>query len=219
MTTTDRPWVDALRALLGLLLPVACAGCDRPDHALCPGCRTALDAAPRHVRLVAGVRLDAAFVYDGLVRTLLLELKLRGRADLARPLGRRFGQLARSALADAPPGTVLVRIPPSRRGAQQRGFDPVVLLLARGGVRGASRTLRLRRVRARGGGHGQKERTALERVDATVGTLVAPDLADCTVVLVDDVVTTGVTMAEAVRAVRAAGGRVARCVCVASVPD
>ncbi|MGG7308008.1 phosphoribosyltransferase family protein [Curtobacterium sp. AB451] len=39
------------------------------------------------------------------------------------------------------------------------------------------------------------------------------------VVVVDDVVTTGVTMAEAVRAVRAAGGRVVRCVAVASVDD
>ncbi|MDO3699232.1 phosphoribosyltransferase family protein [Curtobacterium flaccumfaciens] len=39
------------------------------------------------------------------------------------------------------------------------------------------------------------------------------------VVLVDDVVTTGVTMAEGVRAVRAAGGWVVRCVAVASVDD
>lgn len=226
MRTTDDPWADALRAVVGLLLPVACAGCHRRDHVLCPGCRSALDAAGRHVRLVAGVRLDAAFVYDGLVRTLLLELKLRGRVDLARPLARRFGQLVRTALAEAPPGTVLVRIPPSRRGARRRGFDPVVLLLARGGVRGARRTARLRRLRAGppGGhagrhGHGQKERTAVERVAATVGTLAAPGTAGRTVVLVDDVVTTGVTMAEAVRAVRAAGGRVVRCVCVASVPD
>ncbi len=165
MRTTDDPWADALRAVVGLLLPVACAGCHRRDHVLCPGCRSALDAAGRHVRLVAGVRLDAAFVYDGLVRTLLLELKLRGRVDLARPLARRFGQLVRTALAEAPPGTVLVRIPPSRRGARRRGFDPVVLLLARGGVRGARRTARLRRLRAgppggHAGRHGHGRRSA-----------------------------------------------------------
>jgi predicted amidophosphoribosyltransferase len=222
MTTTVRPWADALRALLGLLLPVDCTGCGRPDHGLCPGCRAVLDDAPRHVRLVAGVRLDAAFVYDGLVRALLLELKLRGRVDLAGPLGVRFGALVRSALAEAPPGTLVLRVPPSRAGRRRRGFDPVVLLLTRGGVRRAGRTPRLRRVRAGpsdASGGGQKERTALERVDATVGTLAAPDLADRTVVLVDDVVTTGVTMAEAVRAVRAAGGRVVRCVCAASVPE
>ncbi|MFS2031049.1 ComF family protein, partial [Curtobacterium sp. CT11-45] len=118
MTTRDslRPWLDAAVAVLGLFLPVDCVGCGRPDRALCAACRHALDAMPRRVRLVAGVRLDAAFEYTGLVRTMLLELKLRGRVDLARPLGARFGGLVRAALADAGPGAVLLRVPPSRQG-------------------------------------------------------------------------------------------------------
>jgi len=227
MTANASSWADALRALLGLVLPVACVGCGAADRALCTACRAALAARPRRVRLVGGVRLDAAFEYEGLVRTMLLELKLRERVDLARPLGVRFGALVRAALADAPPGTVVLRVPPSRQGSRRRGFDPVVLLLARGGVRRPFRPFRpgrlrrVRRVRRDGGAaaHGQKERTAVERVAATVGSLVARGVADRTVVVVDDVVTTGVTMAEAVRAVRAAGGRVVRCVCVASVED
>nr|GLK31099.1 hypothetical protein GCM10017610_13840 [Curtobacterium pusillum] len=233
--------------MLGLFLPVACAGCGAPDRALCSACRNALAAEPRRVRLVAGVRLDAAFEYARLVRTVLLELKLRGRVDLARPLGTRFGALVRTALAEAPPGTVLLRVPPSRRGARRRGFDPVVLLLARGGVRRpralgrarrghGSRSQELgaaghgagRREPGAGGpgtrgrrrrGAGQKERTAVERVEATVGTLRATGVRGRDVVVVDDVVTTGVTMAEAVRAVRTGGGRVVRCVAVASVDD
>lgn len=223
MTTTERPWQDAALAVLGLVLPIVCAGCGAPDRALCRACRAVIDAEPGRVRLVAGVRLDAGFTYGGLVRTLLLELKLRGRVDLARPLGARFGALVRAALAEAPPGTVVLRVPPSRQGARRRGFDPVVLLLARGGVR---RPRALRRVRAgraaadrAGRGGGQKERTAVERVAATVGTLRADGVAGRDVVVVDDVVTTGVTMAEAVRAVRAAGGRVVRCVAVASVDE
>ena len=217
-------WQDAALAVLGLVLPVACVGCGRADRALCRGCRQRLEDEPHRVRLVAGVRLDAAFEYVGLVRTLLLELKLRGRVDLARPLGARFGRLVRTALAEAAPDTVLLRVPPSRRGVRRRGFDPVVLLLARGGVRWRVRRRRgLRRVgrgaRAPGdrSGAGQKERSAVERVAATVGTLRAVGVAGRDVVVVDDVVTTGVTMAEAVRAVRAAGGRVVRCVAVASV--
>lgn len=206
-------WSDAVAAVIGVLLPVRCLGCGAPDRALCAGCRADLAARPRRVRLVAGARLDAAFEYEGLVRTLLLELKLRGRVDVATPLGRRTGDLVRQALAAAPPGTRVLRVPPSPRGRRRRGFDPVVLLLARGGVRG---TGALRRVRRSDRG-GQKERTALERVDATVGTLRAVGVQGRDVVLVDDVVTTGVTMAEAVRAVRAGGGRVLRCVATASV--
>ena len=235
VTTTERGWQDAVLAVLGLVLPVACVGCGAADRALCVACRTALDHEPRRVRLVAGVRLDAGFEYGGLVRTVLLELKLRGRVDLARPLGARFGALVRSALAEAPPGTLLLRVPPSPQGARRRGFDPVVLLLARGGVRRPRALRRVRRPRAGARckdpgpgpapapvsrvGHGQKERSAVERVAATVGTLRAVGVADRDVVVVDDVVTTGVTMAEAVRAVRAAGGRVVRCVAVASVDE
>ncbi|WP_139201870.1 ComF family protein [Curtobacterium sp. MCBA15_016] len=254
MRTRDRlrPWLDAAVAVLGLFLPVDCVGCGRPDRALCAACRHALDAMPRRVRLVAGVRLDAAFEYTGLVRTMLLELKLRGRVDLARPLGARFGALVRAALADAGPGAVLLRVPPSRQGARRRGFDPVVLLAARGGVQRSRAMSRVRAgglVRRRAGvgagagagagvgvgvgvgagagvgvgdgavRGGQKERSAVERVAATVGTLSVTGVAGRAVVVVDDVVTTGVTMAEAVRAVRAAGGRVVRCVAVASVDD
>ncbi|SDQ74054.1 Predicted amidophosphoribosyltransferases [Curtobacterium sp. UNCCL20] len=224
MTTPDPPWQDAFLAVLGLFLPVACAGCGRADRALCRGCRQTLAAEPGRVRLVAGVRLDAAFEYGGIVRTLLLELKLRGRVDLARPLGTRFGALVRAALAEAPSDAVLLRVPPSRQGARRRGFDPVVLLLARGGVRRPrslhrARSRSLRRARSPGSGHGQKERSGVERVAATVGTLRAVGVTGRSVVVVDDVVTTGVTMAEAVRAVRAAGGRVVRCVAVASVED
>jgi predicted amidophosphoribosyltransferase len=235
----DRPWADGLAAVLALVLPVVCVGCGAPDRALCRACRCTLDRLPGRTRLVAGVRLDAAHEYDGLVRTLVLEWKLRGRVDVVRGLTRRTADLVRTALAEAPPGTVVLRVPPSRRGHRRRGFDPVVTVLRRAGVR---RARALRRVRAPGGGdglsaalvgdpgpagvgpvgvghagRGQKERSAIERVAATVGTLVADGVADRDVVLVDDVVTTGVTMAEAVRAVRAAGGRVVRCVAVASV--
>lgn len=218
MDDRPTPWRDAARAVLGLVLPVDCLGCGAPDRAVCRTCRDRLAALPPSTRLVAGVRLDAGWEYTGLVRTLLLELKLRGRVDVAGPLALRTGQAVRAALATAPPGCVVVRVPPSARGRRRRGFDPVALVLARGGVR-RSRVLRRDRGPAGVRGGGQKERTAVERVAATVGTLRADHLGARDVVLVDDVVTTGVTMAEAVRAVRAAGGRVVRCVAVASVDE
>ncbi|MDP9735476.1 phosphoribosyltransferase family protein [Curtobacterium sp. 260] len=232
--TAPSAWSDAVAAVLGLVLPVACVGCGAPDRAVCRPCRDALDAEPQRRRLVAGVRLDAAFAYRDTVRALVLDLKLRGRTDLVPVLAPRFGALVDGALADVP-GALLVRVPPSRAGTRRRGFDPVVLLLRRAGAaRGRARRAprkALRRVRGRvladrpGSRatkrvvHGQKERTALERVEATVGTLRAAHVAGRDVVVVDDVVTTGVTMAEAVRAVRAAGGRVVRCVALAEVEE
>ncbi|GGL08846.1 hypothetical protein GCM10009769_28660 [Curtobacterium luteum] len=207
--------VDAVLAVVGLFLPVDCAGCGRADRALCDACRLLVAQRPPRVRLVAGVRTDAAFEYEGLVRTLLLEVKLRSRVDLAPPLARRFGALVRRALAEAPADPLLLRVPPSTRGARRRGFDPVVLFLRRGRAPVGRALVRSRGARS----SGQKELGATDRVAATVGTLRADGVAGRTVVLVDDVVTTGVTLAEAVRAVRAAGGTVVRCVTVASVED
>jgi len=220
MTTTT--WADAFVEALGVFLPVSCVGCGMHGRALCAGCRAELAGIPPSVRLVSGVRLDAAFEYVGLARTLVLALKVHGRLDLAGVLGRPTGRVLNRALAAAPPGTVVVRVPCSEQGRRRRGFDPVVVLLARGGVR---RTGCLQRVRppsrggagAAGAGGGQKSRSAVERVAATVGTLRAAGLRGRTVVLVDDVVTTGVTMAEAIRAVRAGGGTVVRCIATASV--
>ncbi|KQO62139.1 ComF family protein [Curtobacterium sp. Leaf261] len=217
-TITTTPWRDAAAEALGILLPVECAGCGADDRAVCAGCRAELAATPPCTRLVAGVRLDAAFEYTGIARTLVLAVKVHGRLDVARTLGAPTVRVLRRACRSAP-GAVVLRVPSSAAGQRRRGFDPVVLLLGRGGVRVPGR---LRRVRARGrdapGAAGsQKSRTAIERVAATVGSLRAVGVGGRPVVLVDDVVTTGVTMAESIRAVRAAGGTVVRCVATASV--
>lgn len=250
-TTTMTAWRDAGAEALGILLPVECAGCGADDRAVCAGCRTELAATPPCTRLIAGVRLDAAFEYVGVARTLVLAVKVHGRLDVTRTLGAPTVRVLRRA-CQAVPGAVVLRVPSSPAGQRRRGFDPVVLLLARGGVRVPGRLRRERTRAGAGAGAGaaagagagaevgasggvsgalasagapgssvspgsQKSRTAIERVEATVGSLRAVGVAGRRVVLVDDVVTTGVTMAEGIRAVRAAGGVVVRCVATASV--
>ncbi|PZE26396.1 MULTISPECIES: ComF family protein [unclassified Curtobacterium] len=210
-------WRDAAIEALGVLLPVSCVVCGRDDRPVCHACLEDLAATPSCVRLVAGVRLDAPFTYRGTARALVLAFKVHGRLDVVGPLARPTVRALRGALAEAP-DAVVVRVPSSRAGRRRRGFDPVVVLLRRGGFRTARVLRRVPDPRARGRRDGgQKSLSAVDRVTATVGTLRAVDVRDRAVVLVDDVVTTGVTMAEAIRAVRAAGGRVVRCVATASV--
>src|SRR5690606_11982054 len=103
------------------------------------------------------------------------------------------------------PQAELVRVPSSRAGMRRRGFDPVALVLRAAGRRATS----VRRGWAASGG-AQKERTGAEREAAARGSLVLPGraalaLAGRPVVVVDDVVTSGATVREAVRALRAAG--------------
>lgn len=192
--------VEALREAASVLWSTACAGCGAPDVPVCAACRALLTAGPVRAT-VDGVPLVAAAEYAGAVRALVVDCKEHGGRATARALGAGLAL----ALAALPEGEV-VRVPSSRAGMRRRGFDPVALLL-----RAADRrAVPLRRRSTADGAGAQKQRSVLERGAAAHGSLVLPAraarmLAGCPVVVVDDVVTSGATVRDALRALRAAG--------------
>src|SRR5450432_2306105 len=98
--------MNAAAAVLELLLPTTCAGCDRRDDAetrsrgLCPDCIATLRRAtllewslwslrpPGQPADVGVLRAFAAGAYDGVLRATLLSYKEQGRLCLRRELGR-----------------------------------------------------------------------------------------------------------------------------------
>lgn len=203
-----REWLlDAL----ALVLPTECAGCGEEGRELCAGCRARL--VPRIVRttLPDGVPVTAGAEYRGLVRRILLAYKEEGRTALAAPLA---GVLA--AALDAVewgPDIELCAVPSTRGAYRRRGFDPVRRALA-GTGRTAARLLGPARAHAQQKALGRSDRQAnLHGVHHARGRLEG-----LRVVLVDDVVTTGATLGEAARAVRAAGGEVVGAVAIAATP-
>ncbi|MEU9237746.1 ComF family protein [Streptomyces subrutilus] len=212
--------------LAGLVLPVDCAGCGAARVLLCAGCREALGGAgavrarpfPRPEGLPA---VFAAAPYEGPVRAVLLAHKERGALPLAGALGAALAVSVLAALAGPGGGAAagegrevaLVPVPSARRQVRARGHDPVrrIALAAAGRLRRAgvparvAPVLRLRRAVADQAGLGARERRenlagALEACPGGVRLTAGAGL-----VLVDDVVTTGATLAEAARAVRAGG--------------
>ncbi|MBC7373551.1 MAG: ComF family protein [Frankiales bacterium] len=196
-----------LADLLDLVLPRDCAGCDTPGRTLCRPCRTGLIRAPfTHLPTPAPAGLPpivAAAVYAGTVRTLLLAHKERGRTTLAGPLGA----LLAAAVAGHGPGVVLVPVPSSPAAVRARGHDHARRLAAVAGRRArlpvAALLVGVRAVADQSGLDAQG------RADNLAGALAARRTpSGLAVVIVDDVVTTGATLAEAARALRAAGAEV-----------
>ncbi|MCH6160603.1 ComF family protein [Streptomyces marispadix] len=214
--------------LAGLVLPSQCAACGLPRvrGELCDPCGSALaNALPRRVwpsPVPYGLpRVYAALPYAGEVRALLLAHKERGALRLAAPLGSLLAAAVREATAqtrhtggvgegvgggEAP--LTLVPIPSSTRSVAARGHDPVRRMaraaareLRRGGVPArVLAVLRQRRTVADQAGLSARQRAAnldgaLELVPGS-GRL----LAEGETLLVDDVMTTGASLAEAARA-------------------
>ena len=152
----------------------------------------------------------------------VIAAKEHGRRDLAGPLGQALeqglGRLREFGELDPPELAALVLVPaPSRPGAaRRRGGDPVARVVAHAATLFAepvsvAAILRMGRgVRDSVGlSAEQRQRNLAGRVRvAGVGACFGARGQRPTVVLVDDVVTTGATASESVRALAAAGIRV-----------
>lgn len=225
-----RGWRD----LTDLVLPAECGGCGDGRAVLCSRCRTALGgAAPRRVRPVPeppGLPVvHAAAPYADEVRAALLAHKERGMLALTAPLGAALAGAVRAGLRDlgagggdgfpgpgpgrGPVPVLLVPVPSARRAVRTRGHDPArrIALAAAGELRRTGVSARVSAVlRQRHAVADQSGLDARQRLDNLTGALaVVPGGARLlcgggTVVLVDDLMTTGASLTEAVRAVRAA---------------
>ncbi len=192
---------EALRRALAVLIPVECAGCGTEGESLCASCAARLVPLVTP-RTLANRTVYTAVRYEDVVRRILLAFKEEGRTDVAWDLARPFAAAIAAARAESP-GALVVPVPGSRAAFRRRGYDPVIVMLRRVGIR-PTRALH----RGRRAGE-QKRLTIAERAENVEGVMLADSrLAGRHVVIVDDVLTTGATLTEAVRAVEAVGGQV-----------
>ncbi|MDB1089459.1 ComF family protein [Streptomyces sp. ACA25] len=203
------------REICSLLLPAACAGCGSPGDVLCARCGAALSSGrARRVRPrpePPGLPpVHACAEYADQVRAVLLAHKERGVLPLAAPLGQALFPAVLAAAGPATGVLQLVPVPSGRAAAGRRGHDPVrrIAHAAAVGLRGAGRMARvLPALRRRRRVSDQAGLSAGERFRNVSGAFVA-DRAEWPlvgpVVVIDDLITTGASLAEAVRALRAA---------------
>jgi predicted amidophosphoribosyltransferase len=215
--------------LADLVLPTGCAGC-RSDGATplrygaCGACIEAVAALRAHptvpVPAPPGLPPCAALGdYDGVLRELVLSYKDRGRHRLARPLGRLLAEVVAS-LVDGP--AVVVPIPDAPAAARARHGDHLHRLARPAGARlraaGPPVTLaRPLRARPRPDSAGLGAAARAEEAPAAfrIRPLRAAGLRQRVartgepVILLDDVITTGATLAAAAQRLAEAGVPVA----------
>lgn len=202
----------ALADAAAVLLPVDCSGCSVPGRAVCAVCEREL-AGDFVRRVLDGVPVVSACVYEGAPARMIAAFKDSGRIDASRALAGALRRSVVEALADGPSGVLAVPVAGSRRAFRRRGYDPLLKLTARARIP-THRLLRLsRRV------VDQSALDARQRHANRAGALVARQRLDGrSVLLLDDVVTTGATLSDAIAAVRAAGGTVVGAATIAATP-
>ena len=198
---------NLLDRALDLALPARCVGCGHEGQPLCPACESALDA---RLELPAGtplglpadipeplLQLEWCAPFAGTVRRALHELKYASERRLAEPLGRAIARRWQRVGAG---GDVLVPVPVHADRARTRGYDQAALIAAV-----AARHLNLpmapilERSRATIAQFDLDRSHRATNVDNAFclhpGARTAKPLDGRWVVLVDDVVTTGATLA------------------------
>jgi predicted amidophosphoribosyltransferase len=211
-----------LVASIDLFLGGACVGCLRPGPSLCGWCRKELQAPPRLTPPAAALPgLPPVFSvtgYDGVAKAALLAHKEEGRLPLARPLGQALALSCCAVLTSsrwARASVELVPTPSPRSRVRERGHDPLMRItracataLRQAGVPTCVRpVLRVTSdVADQAGLSAGQRRTNLHH--AFTATTRGRRLTG-TVIVVDDIVTTGATALEATRALGAVGYDVA----------
>ena len=206
--------MEVLSSLLAVLFPARCVGCGTPPEALCPACLSRARpgrASPVPPPPPAVDWWVAAFAYEGAVREALARVKYRNNRS-ALPL---LAAVLVERLREASCGPVdLITWPPTTTGRRRlRGFDQAEHLAR---AVGRSLGIPVRGCITRRAGQSQTGRSAEERRRGPA--FEAGPVAGLSVLVVDDVATTGATVAAAARALRAAGARTVGVATVARTP-
>jgi ComF family protein len=222
-------------AILNLLFPQSCVLCgvqvfERRWSAACPECWSKLEPVPRPFCLQCGMPAPAIetrcgpcrrgdhafdfarslFLFNDSMRGIIHHLKYSARISLVKPLGP---PLRDCVAAEGFEAKIVVPVPLHRSRARQRGFNQAELLARQLGLEMDLRLLKRRK--------NTPSQTGLSRSQRTLNLSAAFEVRGAppeTLLVVDDVYTTGSTLHEIAKTLKRAGASRVEVLTVARVP-
>jgi ComF family protein len=223
-----------LDAILNLLFPVACILCraqvfERRWGAACPDCWARLQpveppfcsqcgepSAAIEGRCGACRRGDhafdfarSAFLFTEALREIIHHLKYADRVSLAKPLGDNLKEYLQTEKFT---GDLIIPVPLHPRRERRRGYNQAELIAARLGLPMARGLVRRRKDTPSQTGLSRSERRS-----NLAGAFHTTERLSGTVIVVDDVYTTGSTMNEIARTLKRNGAKRVEVLTVARV--
>jgi ComF family protein len=218
---------EALEWSLDILFPKRCCGCLAEGSFLCQACQAAIEIGPSvcfvcENRSPQGTICDLCkpatrlrrFIAplsfrDHIVRELVHTLKYGGAKEIAALLAEYLTEYIRFYQIEIPPSALLVPIPLHQKRLRKRGFNQAELLAQAigAGLNLPVETRLLFRAIYRNQQTKMKDKKA--RLANAIGVYQVRGIIppQTTLILVDDVSTTGATLEEAARVLKKAGAK------------
>jgi ComF family protein len=184
-----------IEELVEVIFPSSCLACGKRPNPLCESCIPEFGVYPEGDRLVFAAELEEDLT------TILSALKDKNRVALIRPLANGLRPALVFAIEKFTP-TLIVCPPTSKRNFRKRGFNPALQLFRAANSSSLEVTDKLLKLRSQP--RDQRGLDHQQRKENLEGAFIARPNQH-RVLLVDDVLTTGATLAAAAKALEISG--------------
>lgn len=209
------------RVLLDLFFPPRCAICGKVGvHGVCAACGEELPycRTPLHERAGIGACI-APLRYEGAVREALLAYKFHGGQSRCEGFGSLLAQSAAEQLSGQ--FDLVTYVPVSEKRKAERGYDQAYLLARETCRYWETEPVTLLQKKthtaAQSSLSSREERRA--NVLGVYEAVNAEKIKDARILLIDDILTTGATLAECVRVLKEAGAESVLCATLAAADE